>query len=178
MDKIKLYDRQFTLSILPSQIQEAVSRIALEINRDLAGETPLFLGILNGSFMFMSDLLKQIGMNCQVSFVRLSSYQGSSSTGTIMEVIGLNEDIRGRQVIIVEDIVDSGKTIEEFTARLMPEGPAGLRVATLLLKPASFSGSIRLDYVGIEIPDDFIVGYGLDYNGLGRNYEGIYRIDR
>jgi hypoxanthine phosphoribosyltransferase len=178
MEKITLFDRQFTLSIMPSQIQEAVSRVASEINRDLAGETPLFLGILNGSFMFMADLMRHMRMNCLVSFVRLSSYQGTSSSGTIREIIGLNEDIRGRQVVLVEDIVDSGKTLEALMARLQLEEPARIRIATLLLKPGCFSGKIPPDYVGIEVPDDFIVGYGLDYNGLGRHYKGIYSIDK
>jgi hypoxanthine phosphoribosyltransferase len=178
MEKITLYDRHFTLSLMPSRINEAVERIASEINRDLAGETPLFLGILNGSFMFMADLLKHIQMNCLVSFVKLSSYRGASSSGTVREIIGLSEDIRGRHVIIVEDIVDSGKTIEAFMERLRLEQPARIRIATLLLKPGCFSGNIPLDYVGIELPDDFIVGYGLDYNGLGRHYKGIYSLDK
>ncbi len=176
METIKLYDKEFILSIPPARIQEAVARIAKEITSDMAGETPLFISILNGSFMFTSDLLKNIGMNCQVSFVRLSSYQEVSSTGKVTEIIGLNEDIKGRSVIILEDIVDTGTTLENFTGQLKLHNPGKVRIATLLLKPAVFSGNIRLDYVGMEVPDDFIVGYGLDYNGLGRNFEGIYKI--
>ncbi len=176
MDKIKLHDKEFSISITPGQIQEAVSRIAGCINRDLAGENPLFLSILNGSFMFTSDLLKKVNINCQVSFMKLSSYRGDASTGVVTELIGLGENINGRSVVIIEDIVDTGTTLVNIISQLKLLNPKQIKIATLLLKPAAFSGNIHLDYVGLEIPNDFIVGYGLDYNQLGRNYEGIYKI--
>lgn len=176
MDLIKLHDKEFKLSISPEQINEAVSKIAENLNRDFAGETPLFLSILNGSFMFTADLLKKIKMNCHVSFVKLSSYHGSASTGKVTELIGLSEGIKGRSVVIVEDIVDTGTTLECLVNQLKLHSPKQVKIATLLLKPEAFSGIVHLDYVGIEIPNDFIVGYGLDYNELGRNLEGIYKI--
>lgn len=176
MEKIILHDREFELTITSSRIQAAVARIASSINRDMTGENPLFLSILNGSFMFTSDLLKKIGTNCQVSFVKLSSYKDGSSTGTVKELIGLNEDVRGRTVIVLEDIVDTGTTLETISAQLTLQFPRQLKFATLLLKPSVFSGNIAPDYVGLEVPNDFIVGYGLDYNGLGRNFEDIYRM--
>ena len=176
MDKIKLYDKEFILSITPEQIQEAVSGIAERINHDLAGENPIFLSILNGSFMFTSDLLKKIQMNCQVSFMKLSSYKGESTTGIVNELIGINENITGRSIVIIEDIVDTGTTLESIIRELKTMGPGQIKVATLLFKPEAFTGNITIDYVGLEIPNDFIVGYGLDYNELGRNYEGIYKI--
>lgn len=175
MDKIKLYDNEFILSITSARIQEAVSGIAAKINRDLEGESPLFISILNGAFMFTSDLLKQIKLNCRVSFLKISSYQGSSSTGRITELIGLNEDIKGETIVILEDIVDTGTTLEGVTAQLKQHSPRNIKIATLLLKPEVFKGGVKLDYVGLEIPNDFIVGYGLDYKELGRNYKSIYK---
>jgi hypoxanthine phosphoribosyltransferase len=176
MDKIILHDREFVLTISSSRIQAAVTRIASSLNRDMKGENPLFLSILNGSFMFTSDLLKKIGMNCQVSFVKLSSYRDGSSTGTVKELIGLNEDVRGKTVIVLEDIVDTGTTLESIAGQLKLLFPHQVKFATLLFKPAVFIGNIAPDYVGLEVPNDFIVGYGLDYNGLGRNFEDIYRM--
>ncbi|MFO7924068.1 MAG: hypoxanthine phosphoribosyltransferase [Bacteroidales bacterium] len=176
MDRIKLHDKEFSLLITPQKIQEAVSKIADNINNDLAGEIPLFLSILNGSFMFTSDLLKKIRMNCHVSFLKLSSYRDDTSTGSITELIGLNEDIKGRSVVIVEDIVDTGITLKSVVRQLKLQKPKKIIIATLLLKPEAFTGNIRLDYVGLEIPNEFIIGYGLDYNNLGRNFEGIYKI--
>ncbi len=176
MDKVKLHDKEFGISITPVQIKNAVSAIAARMNQDLKGKDPLFLSILNGSFMFTADLLKMIDINCSVSFVKLSSYRGKSSTGRVKELIGLNEDISGRTVVILEDIVDTGTTLQSIVSQLKQQNPRQVKIATLLLKPDAFSGDIHLDYVGIEIPNDFIVGYGLDYNQLGRNLEGIYKI--
>ncbi len=176
MDKIIVHDKEFALSIPSSQIQEAVKRLAADINKDMEGLTPIFLGILNGSFMFTADLLKNISVNCQVSFVKYSSYMGTSSTGKVKELIGLNEDVKGRPVIILDDIVDTGTTLEALVKELELLDPGMIRIAALLLKPEAFTGNIRLDYVGIRIPNDFIVGYGLDYNGFGRNFRDIYKI--
>lgn len=176
MDIIKLFDKEFSLSIHPSQIQQAIAKIAGKINTDLEGKNPVFISVLNGSFMFTADLMKKVKLNCQVSFLKLSSYHGSESTGKVNELIGLNEDISGRHVVIVEDIVDTGTTLESLITQLEKHKPKQIKVATLLLKPGKFKGNIHLDYIGIEIPDDFIVGYGLDYNQQGRNLEGIYKI--
>ncbi len=176
MDRIKLFDKEFALSITPAQIQNAVSKIAEEINRDLAGKNPIFLSILNGSFMFTSDLLKKIRMDCQVSFIKFSSYEGTSSARRVKKLIGLDEDITGRSLVILEDIIDTGNTIVSVVNVLKPMNPKQIKIATLFLKPAIYQENIHLDYVGLEIPNDFIVGYGLDYNQLGRNYEGIYKI--
>jgi len=176
MDRIKLFDKEFALSINPAQIQNAVSKIAEDINRDLAGENPIFLSILNGSFMFTSDLLKKIRMDCQVSFMKFSSYEAISSTRRVKKLIGLDEDITGRSLVIVEDIIDSGNTIECVVKELKLLKPKKIKIATLFLKPGTYNGDIHLDYVGLEIPNDFIVGYGLDYNQLGRNFEGVYKI--
>jgi hypoxanthine phosphoribosyltransferase len=175
-DTIKLHDRKFTLSLSPPEIQREVSRIAERINHDLESENPVFIGILNGSFMFTSDLLKKITINCQVTFLKLSSYRGLSSTGKMNELIGLDIDLKGRSLVIVEDIVDTGTTLEYIISRLKLKSPKQIRIATLLLKPDTFKGNIHIDYVGFEIPNDFIVGYGLDYNQQGRNLEGIYKI--
>lgn len=175
MDKIQLNDIDFNLSITSAQIEKTVSEIAEKMNHDMAGENPLFISILNGSFMFTSDLLKQIKMNCQVSFLKISSYQGVSSTGKITELIGLNQDIKGRSIVILEDIVDTGTTLKSITSQLKQHDPKIIRIATLLLKSETFKGGIHLDYVGMQVPDDFLVGYGLDYNELGRNYKSIYK---
>jgi hypoxanthine phosphoribosyltransferase len=176
METIKLHDKEFRLSISASQIMDAVQKIADAINNDLAGENPLFISILNGSFMFTSDLLKKIRIDCQVSFLKLSSYHGTASSGKVSELIGLNEDITGKTIVIVEDIVDTGTTLECIIRQLEQHNPKQIKIATLLLKPGTFNGNTKLDYVGLEIPNDFIVGYGLDYNDQGRNFEGIYKI--
>ncbi|TVR68273.1 MAG: hypoxanthine phosphoribosyltransferase [Marinilabiliales bacterium] len=176
MEKIRLHDKEFTIFLSPAKIQDAVSEMAAKINNDLAGKNPLFLGILNGSFMFTADLLKKIDIDCSVSFIKLASYCGDRTTGTVKELIGLDEDLDGRSVVILEDIVDTGTTLQSLVARLWKMKPLEVRIATLLLKPGAFSGGVHLDYVGLEIPNDFIVGYGLDYDQLGRNFEGIYKV--
>lgn len=176
MEKIKLKDKEFALSIPEAKIKEAVKQIANNINEDLKNEkTPLFLGILNGAFMFLSDLFKEINLDCEVSFVKLASYQGTNSTGDIKQLIGLNENLSGRNVIIVEDIVDTGLTINNLIKQVKGYDPEQVRVASLLFKPDACEEFINLDYVGMEIPNEFIVGYGLDYDGLGRNYKDIYK---
>ena len=176
LDRIKLHDKEFALSITPALIQNAVEKIAADINRDLAGEIPIFLSILNGSFMFTSDLLRKVRMDCQVSFIKLSSYKGVSSEKRVRKLIGIEEDVTGRSLVVLEDIVDTGNTIKAVIKELEFLNPKHIKIATLFLKPGIYDGSIDLDYVGMEIPDDFIVGYGLDYNQLGRNYEGVYKI--
>ena len=173
---IQVKDKRFSLSIKAEDIQKEVCRVADEINRDFADKNPLFISILNGSFMFTSDLLRRITIPCQVSFVILSSYEGTGSTGVIKEVVGLTEDIAGRAVIIVEDIVDTGLTMKQTLRTLGALNPESIHIATLLLKPDKLKVDLDINYVAMKIPNDFIVGYGLDYDGYGRNYADIYTL--
>lgn len=177
MKKIKLKDKEFAVSLGSDEIQKIVLQIANKINMDYKGkETPLFISILNGSFMFTSDLLKQIDFNCEISFLKLSSYLGTSTTGNVKELIGINERIQGRNIIVLEDIVDTGITLEQIIIELKKLNPAEIKVAAFLFKPAAYKKDIKIDYVGVEIPNDFIIGYGLDYDGLGRNLPDIYTL--
>ena len=166
---IQLHDRKFRIMIPAAKIDEAVEAVAQRINADYAGkETPLFLGILNGSFMFMSDLIKKI------EFVKLASYDGTSSTGCVKSLIGLNNSIEGRHVIIVEDIVDTGESIEHMIKELEARNPASVEVCTLFFKPGSYRKTLPIKYRAMEIGNEFIVGYGLDYDQLGRSLKDIY----
>jgi len=176
MSHIQLLDRKFTLLIPSATIQKEVKRVAEQINKDLAGKNPIFVCVLNGAFMFAADLLKQITIPCEVSFVKLSSYAGILSTGTVKEVIGLNEDIQGRTIIVVEDIIDTGLTMQKIIDSLLRFHPAEVKVASFLLKPDALQVTVPQDYIAIEIPNKFIVGYGLDYNGFGRNLTDIYTV--
>lgn len=176
MGVIQVKDKTFSLSISECDILKEVDRVASQINSDLKGENPLFLSVLNGAFMFTSDLMKRISIPSEISFVKLSSYQGDSSTGCVKELIGLNQDITGRTVVVVEDIVDTGITMKRMLDILCDKGAADIRVATLLLKPDKLQVDLKLDYVAMNIPNDFIVGYGLDYDGYGRNYPDIYTL--
>jgi hypoxanthine phosphoribosyltransferase len=179
MQKVVLKDKTFkiNISISASEIDKAVGAVAQRINNDLKDKTPLFLVILNGAFIFASDLTKKITIDCEISFVKLSSYHGTSTTGSVKQLIGLNEDIKGRTIVIVEDIVDTGLTIESVMEQLKAMEPAEIKIATLLYKPEAYSKQIELDYVAIVVPNDFLVGYGLDYDGLGRNLPDIYVLD-
>lgn len=176
MDTIKIKDKLFTVSIKQQDIQREVKRVANEINRDLAGKNPLFISVLNGSFMFAADLLKHIEIPCEICFVKLASYQGDSSTGVVKEVVGLTENIAGRTVVIVEDIVDTGITMQWLLGMLSEQNPAEIHIATLLVKPEKLKVNLGIKYRAMEIPNDFIVGYGLDYDGFGRNYPNIYTV--
>ncbi len=177
MKRIRLYDKEFQLYIPYEKIGSVIEKIATEMNRDLDGKEPLFVCVLNGAFMFAADLFKRIEIpNVEITFVKMASYHGVHSTGTIRQLIGLSEAIEGRTVVVIEDIVDSGNTIEEIMAQLAILKPREVKIATLLLKPAAVVKDVKLDYVGLEIPNDFIVGYGLDYDGLGRNLIDIYSI--
>jgi len=176
MKEIRLKDKSFRINIDGADILKEVKRVANEINQDLKGRNPLFLVVLNGAFMFASDLMKNIEIDCEISFVKLASYQGTTSTEKVKELIGLNEDIEGRTVVIVEDIVDTGITMEGIINDLRTKGVADVRIATLLFKPEAFQKDYKVDYIGMNIPNEFIVGYGLDYDGLGRNYQDIYKI--
>jgi hypoxanthine phosphoribosyltransferase len=176
MQEITLKDKSFRIDISEATILTEVRRVASEINRDLKGKKPLFLVVLNGAFMFASDLMKNIEIDCEISFVKLSSYQGTQSSQKVKELIGLNEDIKGRTIVIVEDIVDTGITMEGILHDIKKMGASEAFVATLLFKPNAFQKDYKVSYIGMEIPNDFIVGYGLDYDGLGRNFKDIYKI--
>lgn len=176
MHSIRIHDKEFVPSIPSEEILEQVRRVANEINRDYEGQQPLFLVVLNGSFIFAADLMREITLPADVSFVKLASYQGTSSSGTVREVIGLNTDITGRPIIIVEDIVESGLTMAHMIATLKKQNPKSVDICTLLLKPEKLEVKLDIKYVAMEIPNDFIVGYGLDYNELGRNLKDIYTI--
>ena len=174
-DIIKLHDRKFKIMIPAAKIDQAVEAVAQRINHDYADkETPLFLGILNGSFMFMSDLIKKIEFQNELSFVKLASYEGTASTGEVKSLIGLNTPIEGRHVIIVEDIVDSGESIDHMIGELERHHPASIAVCTLFFKPGSYRKTRPIKYRAMEIGNEFIVGYGLDYNQLGRSLKDIY----
>lgn len=176
MDIIQIKDKRFKTFIPEAQILQEVSRVANEIMNDLKDEKPLFVSVLNGSFMFTADLMKYLDMPCEVSFVKLASYEGTSSTGKVKELVGLNDDITGRTVVIVEDIVDTGLTMQRLVETLKARNPKEVRIATLLVKPDKLQVSLDIHYVAMNIPNDFIVGYGLDYDGLGRNYRDIYTV--
>lgn len=173
---IKVKDKDFEISIDASVIADAVKRMAIEINRDYEGKHPLFLAILNGSFVFAADLIRKITIPCEISFVKLASYSGTASTEDVKELIGLNEEITGRHLVIVEDIVDTGITLEKLLKDIEKFEPASVRLACLTFKEKAFKKSFRIDYLGITIPNEFVVGYGLDYDGYGRNLPDIYKI--
>lgn len=176
MKTIKVKDKEFKLSIKAEEINEAVESIALQLNRDLKGKKPIFLVVLNGAFIFAADLYRKIEIESEISFVKLASYSGTESTSEVKELIGLNEKLRGRTVVILEDIIDSGNTMQYLISKLIYLGVSEVLLAVLLFKPSAFSDNFRIDYLGLEIPNDFIVGYGLDYDGFGRNYADIYKI--
>ncbi len=177
MTKVKIHDKEFAISIPYEKIKSVVEEMAEKMNRDLEGKRPLFLCILNGSFMFAAEIFKRIDLlDAEISFVKLASYSGTSTTGEVKQLIGFNEDLTGRTVVVLEDIVDTGITIANTIEQLKAKQVADVKVATLLLKPDALKRDVELDYVGIEIPNDFIVGYGLDYNGLGRNLIDIYKV--
>lgn len=173
---VQVHDKRFRLFITDAQIQKEVARIAVEMNRDLADKDPIFLGILNGAFMFAGDLYKQLTFPCQITFLKLASYSGTHSTGTVKQLIGINRDLKDRVVVVLEDIVDTGVTLETIIRQLSGYQPKEIRVATFLHKPEATVEEVKLDYVGMEIPNDFILGYGLDYNGYGRNFKEIYQL--
>ncbi len=178
MEKIKLHDKTFRVCISSQKIDEYVTNVANKINNDLKNvDTPIFLGVLNGSFMFTADLMRKIKIQSDIVFIKLASYEGTSSCGEVKQIMGLTKSVKGRTVVIVEDIVDTGGTIEELYKILEADGAADIKVCTLFLKPDSYKKSIKIDYPAIEIPNDFIVGYGLDYNQLGRQYKDIYVLD-
>ncbi len=178
MDSIILHDKRFKVCMTAAQIDEAVSKVAEKLNNDLKDtDTPIFLSVLSGSFMFTADLMRKITVKSDLVFIKLTSYDGTSSTGSVKQIMGLTKSVEGKSVIIVEDIVETGNTIEEMYRILKEAGAADIKVCTLLFKPKAYTKEIKIDYAALEIPNDFIVGYGLDYNQLGRQYKDIYVLD-
>ena len=177
MERIELHNRKFKRFIDANTIQDAIDKVAVDINRDYKDKSPVFIGVLNGSFLFTADVVRRFESDCEVAFIRLASYEGTDSTGKINELIGLNEEIKDRDVLILEDIVDSGNTLKYIVETLMNYQPKSLKVATFLFKPNAYKKDIPVDYKGIEVANEFLVGYGLDFDGLGRNLEDIYIIE-
>lgn len=176
MKTITLKDKTFGISIPENELLTAIEKVAEKMRKDLEGKNPIFLVVLNGAFMFAADLMKRVEIPAQMSFIKLSSYNGTNSTGSVNEIIGLNEDVKGRTVVIVEDIVDSGLTMSKMVEILKNKGVSELKIATLFFKPDALKYPLNLDYVVMPIPNDFIVGYGLDYDGYGRNLRDIYTL--
>jgi len=176
MTKVQVRELVFEKFIGSDQIDAAVQKVADGINRDYAGKNPLLLAILNGSFIFASDLMRKLTIPCEISFVKFASYSGTLTTSNVKELIGVSEELEGRHLIVVEDIVDTGITMHKLLQDLKEKNPADVKVACFCFKPEAFQKNFTIDYLGMEIPNDFIVGYGLDYDGYGRNYPDIYRI--
>ena len=177
MENIKILDKEFKPYLSAAEIQTKISVIASKLNKQLDGKDPLFMGILNGSFMFASDLYKQISVPSQITFLKLASYQGTGSTGKVKRLIGINEDIKDKTVVIIEDIVDTGVTLDSIIKQLRGYEPKEIIVVTLMFKPEAYTKEFKVDYYAFDIPNDFIVGYGLDYDGYGRNLADIYVIN-
>ncbi len=176
MSTIRIHDKNFEIFLSESAIQESVQKIAESINREYRDKKPLFIAILNGSFMFAADLFKYLTIAAEISFIKLASYRGMKSTGHVITSIGLDVELFGKDVIVIEDIVDTGKTLYNFLPKLKDHHPSSLKIAALLHKPEATRFPLNLDYVGFSIPDKFVVGYGLDYDGLGRNLKEIYQV--
>ena len=178
MNSIVLHDKKFKICMTAAQIDEAVAKVAEKINADMKDvEVTILLCILNGSFMFTADLMRKVDIQSDIVFVKLASYEGTSSTGNVKQILGLSKSVEGRTVVVVEDIVETGNTIEEIHRILKDAGAAQIKICTLLFKPEAYKKPIPIDYPALSIPNDFIVGYGLDYNQLGRQYKDIYVLD-
>jgi hypoxanthine phosphoribosyltransferase len=176
MALIQVHDKSVDIYLSEETILQRVKEMAANINKDYAGKRPLFIAILTGSFMFASDLFKQLSIEAELCFIKLASYKGMKSSGNVVTSIGLEDDLFGKEVIIVEDIVDTGKTLHKFLPKLVHQQPKSMRIATLLHKSEATEYPLQLDYVGFDIPNKFVVGYGLDYDGLGRNLKEIYQV--
>ncbi len=177
MTIIKVHDKEFRLYITKEQIQEKVKAIAEKMIPDLHDKNPLFVIVLNGAYVFAADLIRHFEFECEIAFIRLSSYQGMQSTHKVKEIMGLTQDVSGRTVVLIEDIIDTGTTMAYAKKKLKTEGATDVKLAAFLFKPIAFTEDYTIDYLGMEIPDDFIVGYGLDYNEGGRNYPDIYVVN-
>ncbi len=176
MEMIELNDKKFTPYLTAAQIDEQIKRLGSELNKDYEGKRPLFIAILNGSFMFASDLFKELTIECEICFIKLASYKGTKSTGQVITSIGLDATLTDRHVIILEDIVDTGKTLHEFLPQLVNQQPLSLKIAALLHKPDALAHPVKIDYLGFNVPNKFLLGYGLDYDGYGRNLKEIYKL--
>ncbi|MGD0340798.1 MAG: hypoxanthine phosphoribosyltransferase [Bacteroidales bacterium] len=176
MRETVIRDKKFREMISSEDISKRIGEMAEEINRDYKGKDVVFLGILNGAFLFAADIFKKINLKARISFVKLASYQGTMSSGSVKELIGWNEDIKGMEVIVLEDIVDTGHTLELVIGELKVRKVSGVKIATLLFKPDAYKKKIPVDYIGFRIPNDFVVGYGLDYDGYGRNLPSVYTL--
>jgi hypoxanthine phosphoribosyltransferase len=176
MDTVRVHDKIFTPYISGEAIQEKVKELAVTLNSDYRDKKPIFIAILNGAFIFAADLFKSLNIDAEISFIKLASYKGMKSSGQVITAIGLDIELFGRHVVILEDIVDTGKTLHEFLPQLWHQQPASLKIVALLHKPSATVFPLKVDYTGFEIPDKFVVGYGLDYNGLGRNTGAIYQL--
>ena len=178
MNEVKILDKTFVKYIDNEDLLKAIKKLAQQINNDLKNKDVVFMGILNGSFMFASDLMKEINLQCVITFVKVASYSGTSSTGKVERLIGINEDIEGKTVVIIEDIVDTGNTMEHILKQLKGYEPADIKIATLLFKPDAFKKDYRVDYIALKIPNEFVLGYGLDYDGYGRNLKHLYKLKK
>jgi hypoxanthine phosphoribosyltransferase len=176
MNEIRILEKNFREFIPEADILSRIEELALQINSDLAGKDVIFLGILNGAFLFAADLFRRIKFPAKISFVKYASYKGTSSSGEIRELIGWNEDIKDKSIVIIEDIVDTGNTIERLVGELLIRKAAEIRIAALFFKSSAYLKSIEIDYLGFEIPDNFVIGYGLDYEGYGRNLPSVYTL--
>lgn len=176
MSIVKIKDKTFETSISEADIKTRIKEVAARINKDMADKNPLFLGVLNGAFIFAADLMREVTIPCEISFVKLASYQGITSTGKVHEVLGINEDLTGRHIIVVEDIVDTGRTMKQMIESLGTRNPASVSICSLFVKPDKLEEDINIKYPCFSIPNDFIVGYGLDYDQQGRNLKEIYTL--
>ena len=176
MNSIKVLDKEFVPYLLEKEIQEKITALAVQLNKDYAGKKPIFLSILNGSFLFTADLFKQITIEAEVCFIKLASYKGMTSSGNVITAIGLEANVSGRDIIILEDIIDTGKTLHHYLPQLLSSSPASVKIAVLLNKKEALQFPVQIDYTCFEIPNKFVVGYGLDYDGLGRNSKDIYQL--
>lgn len=174
MSLVKLHDKEFKPYISAEALHENISKLAETLSADVKKSFPLFIVVLNGSFIFAADLVKLLKFPCEISFVKLASYHGTASTGKVSELIGLTENVEGRTIVVVEDIIDTGNTLEKLYDLLKDKKAKEIKIVTLLFKPEAYKKSIPVDYVGLRIKNEFVVGYGLDYNGLGRNLKDIY----
>jgi len=178
VETVKILDKEFEIFIPEKEIYKAIDNLAEKITKDLGDSDPIFLGILNGAFLFAAELLKRVDFPCTISFLKLASYQGTTSTGKVKRLIGINEDIKDKTVIILEDIIDSGLTIQQIKKQLIGYEPKNIIVTTLFFKPDAYKTGDKIDYIGMEIPNDFIVGFGLDYDGYGRNLTSVYKLKK
>lgn len=174
MKEVVIHNKKFEVLVPSVKIQQGIAEVAEKINRELNGKRPIFICVLNGAFVFAADLLKKITIECEISFIKLASYYGTTSSGEVKTLIGLDENVKNRTVVVLEDIVDTGLTVETIVKQLSVFEPKEIRIATLLLKPDAYKKTIPIDYIALNVPNDFLVGFGLDYDGLGRNLEDIF----